>query len=207
MDNLDNMASPQDSFLALQILFFLRFIQLGSTVLTGFIACYFVWWHDRLHDEIPSGLTIVICACSLAFLESYITSAYAHSKRDRNPNYKLLLRTTVPSAIAMAYGYWSLRQVPFVRKWCEGDNWFRPVAYGADVGIEEHHCALTCDIIVTGAIALSFTLFLAVFAIVGVVGENRENCVKLEDRPHNYTDSRLTGHGTVEKDVALFGAA
>ena len=64
MDKLDNRAAPRDGFLALQILFFLRFIQLGSTVLTGFIACYLVWWHDRLHDKVPLGLIIVICTVS-----------------------------------------------------------------------------------------------------------------------------------------------
>jgi hypothetical protein len=93
--------------------------------------------------------------CSLAFLESYFSSAYALSKRDIYPNYRLLLKTSMPSAAAMIWGYRSLRQVPFIRKWCEGDNWFRPVVmYNGDVGVEEHHCALTCDIIVTGAIAL-----------------------------------------------------
>jgi hypothetical protein len=216
MDKLDNRAAPGDGFLSLQVLFFLRFIQLGSTVLTGFIASYFVWWHDRLHDKVPLGLLVVICTvrcptslilslklfpglrfkpsnfiychtaplwrpsifgisswrtnsgaladhniqCSIAFLESYISSAYALSKRDRYPNYRFLLKTTVPSAAAMSWGYWSLRQVPFVREWCEGDNWFRPVAmYNANAGVEEHHCALTCDIIVTGAIALYVSIF------------------------------------------------
>jgi hypothetical protein len=61
---MENMAAPPDGSIALQILFFLRFIQLGSTVLTGFIACYFVWWHDRLHDKVPQGLIIVICTVS-----------------------------------------------------------------------------------------------------------------------------------------------
>jgi hypothetical protein len=60
----------------------------------------------------------------------------------------------------MGWGYWSLRQVPFIRKWCEGDNWFKPVVtYNGNVGIEEHHCALTCDIIVTGAIAVYVYIF------------------------------------------------
>jgi hypothetical protein len=64
MGNMGDRTTPRDGFLALQILFFLRFIQLGSTVLTGFIACYFVWWHDRLHDKIPQGLIIVIFTVS-----------------------------------------------------------------------------------------------------------------------------------------------
>jgi len=201
---MDNRAAPPDGSIALQILFFLRFIQLGSTVLTGFIACYFVWWHDRLHDKIPQGLIIVICTCSLAFFESYISSAYALSKRARYPNYELLLNTTIPSALAMSWGYWSLRQVPFVREWCEGDNWFRPVVmYNSDAGVEEHHCALTCDIIITGAIALSFTVFIALFAILGVVRESRMGCIKLEGRTPDFSDDLLLGHGDIEKEVDI----
>jgi len=71
MGNLDTGTGPRDGFLALQILFFLRFIQLGSTVLTGFIACYLVWWHDRLHDKVPSGLIKVICAVSFSLYYPY----------------------------------------------------------------------------------------------------------------------------------------
>jgi hypothetical protein len=93
--------------------------------------------------------------CSFAFLESYVSSAYALSKRECRPNYGLLLNTTILAALAMCWGYWSLRQVPFVREWCEGDNWFSPVVRNnSPAGVEEHHCALTCDIIVTGAIAV-----------------------------------------------------
>ena len=76
--------------------------------------------------------------------------------------------STLPSAVAMSGGYYSLRQVPFVRKWCEGDNWFQPTTVSrnnawpgtyrkVDPGVEQHHCALTCDIIITGAIALYVT--------------------------------------------------
>jgi hypothetical protein len=84
MDNLEAMEAPRDGVVAFQILFFLRFVQLGSTVLTGFIACYLVWWHDRLHDEIPSGLTIVICAVSfllfqLSMLSHLIWTCFSNS--------------------------------------------------------------------------------------------------------------------------------
>lgn len=59
----------------------------------------------------------------------------------------------------MMVGYYALRKVPFVSKWCEGDNWFKPTRFSegyklAPAGVEEHHCALTCTIIVCGAIAL-----------------------------------------------------
>lgn len=44
-----------------QVLFFLRFVQLGSTVITGFIACCLVWWHDVLRQPTPLALVAVIC--------------------------------------------------------------------------------------------------------------------------------------------------
>jgi hypothetical protein len=61
------MAQPAASGsgqLAYQLLFLLRFIQLGSTVITGFIACYFVWWHVVLRDPVPPGMIAVICTVS-----------------------------------------------------------------------------------------------------------------------------------------------
>jgi hypothetical protein len=55
------MAEPfSSSWIPIQLLFFLRSIQLGSIVLTGFIAIYFVYWHDILHNQIPLGLIIII---------------------------------------------------------------------------------------------------------------------------------------------------
>jgi hypothetical protein len=56
--------SSRGSAVATQILFFLRFIQMGSTVLAGFIAIHFVYWHNRIHDPIPSGEIIFIVAVS-----------------------------------------------------------------------------------------------------------------------------------------------
>jgi hypothetical protein len=56
-----NMTTSQPS---LHALFFLRFISLGSTVITGFIACYLTWWHDSLRQPTPSALIFVILAVS-----------------------------------------------------------------------------------------------------------------------------------------------
>jgi hypothetical protein len=56
----DKIAPAPHSSLAFHFLFFLRFVQLGSTCIAGFIACYFVWWHDTLHDEVPFGLMVFI---------------------------------------------------------------------------------------------------------------------------------------------------
>jgi hypothetical protein len=54
-----------------------------------------------------------------------------------------------------------LRQMKFVRSWCEGDNWFRPIRESEGggytlkpAGVEEHHCALICVVVVAGAVAL-----------------------------------------------------
>lgn len=56
--------APQaaSSAVAPQILFFLRFIQQGSLVLTGFVAIYFVYWHVLLVDPVPAQLIAAIVA-------------------------------------------------------------------------------------------------------------------------------------------------
>jgi hypothetical protein len=63
----------------------------------------------------------------------------------------------------MSVGYYFLREVPFIRAWCEGDNNFHEFnghfdkygnLVGGKVGVEEHMCALTCVIIAAGAVAL-----------------------------------------------------
>lgn len=47
-----------------QILFFLRFIQLGSIVLSGFIAIHFVYWHNIFQEPIPIEEIVFIAAVS-----------------------------------------------------------------------------------------------------------------------------------------------
>jgi hypothetical protein len=47
--------------------------------------------------------------------------------------------------------------VPYIQEWCEGDNWFIPAQKGfrgSDGEVEKHMCALTCTVIVAGAISL-----------------------------------------------------
>lgn len=61
------MAESTMCWIPVQILFFLRFIQLGSTVLTGFIAIYFIYWHDIIKTQVPLGLIIVICTVTSLF--------------------------------------------------------------------------------------------------------------------------------------------
>jgi len=53
--------TAMNSTISQQLLFFLRFVQLGSTVITGFIACFLVWWHDALWQPTPPALVAVIC--------------------------------------------------------------------------------------------------------------------------------------------------
>lgn len=84
-----------------------------------------------------------------AFLESYITTAYSIYKRESQLNYLRLLRTAGTTAIISAFGYRALRQVPYVRRWCEGNNW-APL----NDNVEKRNCALVCVVIVSGAIAV-----------------------------------------------------
>lgn len=155
-----------------QLLFFLRFIQCGSTAITGFITCYFIWWHDRLAIPTPRGFVVLLSAvrallfspslplqsralhpncaqCIYAFLENYITSAISVTSTRHRPNHRCLALTTGLSSVLLSFGYYELRQIPYVQAWCEGRN-FAPVWEN----IEKAHCALVCDIIVAGAIAL-----------------------------------------------------
>jgi hypothetical protein len=73
----------------------------------------------------------------------------------------LLLKTSTPFSILLGIAYYMLRQMKFVRSWCEGDNWFRPIRESEGggytlkpAGVEEHHCALICVVVVAGAVAL-----------------------------------------------------
>ena len=62
MDDL--RSNTRGGLVATQILYFLRFIQQGSIVLSGFIAIHFVYWHDRIHTPIPTEEIIFIAAVS-----------------------------------------------------------------------------------------------------------------------------------------------
>jgi hypothetical protein len=106
----------------------------------------------------------------IPFLENYITSAISLNRGKSTPNYSLLLKTSLPSTIAISTGYYFLRHVPFIEKWCESDNNFiehitygDPYKYGSEYvaaakkftgAVEEHICAPTCVIIAAGAVAL-----------------------------------------------------
>jgi hypothetical protein len=117
--------------------------------------------HSSLYHSIYSvslcRFSLITLQCSITFLENYATSAMSLYRQETKPNYSLLLKTSTPCSIAMSAGYYALRQVPFIRAWCEGDNDFlESYRFGhfGRLGVEEHMCALTCVIIAAGAVAL-----------------------------------------------------
>jgi hypothetical protein len=66
----------------------------------------------------------------------------------------------------------------FVREWCEGDNWFRPVRATdgyklAPAGVEEHQCALVCVLVGAGMAAVGISAVISAIGAVGVVMEER----------------------------------
>jgi len=66
----------------------------------------------------------------------------------------------------------------FVRAWCEGDNWFRPIRETEGytlkpAGVEEHQCALTCVLTGAGLVAVVVGAVVSVIAVAGVLGERR----------------------------------
>lgn len=97
--------------------------------------------------------------CSIVYIESYLSSAYILSQADSSLNFRVLSKSSFPCALLLTICYSLLRTTPFLREWCEGDNWFRPVRVSdgyklEPAGVEEHHCAMACVIIVSGAVAL-----------------------------------------------------
>ncbi|KAI9778780.1 MAG: hypothetical protein M1839_007870 [Geoglossum umbratile] len=162
--------------LAFQILFFLRVVQLVGATVTVHNTCNLIYFHAILHQDIPRGEIIVFFASVITALESYISSACALSKREARPNYSRLLRTAGITTIVSAYGYRAVRNVPYIRVFCEGDDF----ASLYD-NVENHFCTLVCNLIVFGAIMVVFTALIAVFAAVGLTLERRDGRVKLED--------------------------
>jgi hypothetical protein len=67
----------------------------------------------------------------------------------RRINYTTLAMTTGFGTILSAASYYALRQVPYVRRWCEGNN-SAPIYDN----VEKRNCAIVCGIIVAGAIAV-----------------------------------------------------
>ncbi|KAH8595428.1 hypothetical protein B0O99DRAFT_686847 [Bisporella sp. PMI_857] len=191
--------SHQGSVL-IQTLFFLRFIQQGSLVLTGFVAIYFVWWHNRLEDKVPRELVLLITTCSLTFIENYTSTALSIYRREVKPNHILLFKTSIPCSFGMLIAYYSLRQIPFIRTWCEGDNWFAPVSRGRNSNIEQHHCALTCTIIAAGAVALLFTFLISIFTCIAwCLSERKEGYTVLEAViDDEYTDELIRGGDLID---------
>lgn len=64
----------------------------------------------------------------------------------------------------------------FVREWCEGDNWFRPVRETvgyklAPAGVEEHQCALVCVVVAAGMAAVGVSVVISAIGGVGCLME------------------------------------
>lgn len=61
-------ASSQPGSIATEILFLLRYVQQTAIILTGFIAAYFVYWHNALRDPVPSQLIELLTAVRISAL-------------------------------------------------------------------------------------------------------------------------------------------
>ena len=151
----------------LQILFLLRFVQLGATVISGYIWCNLVWSHNNHYcawyprtctDEqkqsvkVPWQFIVMIAAVSLsmksinasqcvsAFLESFVSTA-ACLHWQTVPNYFNLLCST--SAVALLYliGYFSVLGVGGVSYWCN----FLSTPMDLRANVEERLCVLVIN--------------------------------------------------------------
>jgi hypothetical protein len=59
-------ASSHPGSIATEILFLLRYVQQTAIIVTGFIAAYFVYWHNALRDPIPSQLIELLTAVRIS---------------------------------------------------------------------------------------------------------------------------------------------
>ncbi|PMD44055.1 hypothetical protein L207DRAFT_270867 [Hyaloscypha variabilis F] len=109
--------------------------------------------HSRTSPSPLKSRKLTPSQCTISYLESCISSGLALANTSgipkSTPNYTLLLKTSTPCALALGAAYYAVRQMEFVRAWCEGDNWFRPIRETEGytlkpAGVEEHQCALTC---------------------------------------------------------------
>ena len=94
----------------------------------------------------------------------------------------------------------------FVREWCEGDNWFRPVRETegyklAPAGVEEHQCALVCVLVGAGMAAVGLTVVISVIGAVGAVMERKRGMGRT--RRGGYA---MVGEGEVGDDYEYDGS-
>jgi hypothetical protein len=162
-------------------LFFLRFIQLGSVTVTGFIYCYLVWLHNNhycvyyphqctalqlSYVRVPWEYYLVITTCILAFLESFISTAF-YLNRGQTPTYRSLLLTMSP--VTVLFGLASL--VIFKNPSTSGICWFFEVPTSLMSNVEERNCLMIVDGYVALSIAACFTGFLFLAAIIPVLSQ------------------------------------
>jgi hypothetical protein len=169
----------------LHLLFFLRFLQLGTITITGFIYCWLVWHHTHhfcvyspkfcTNEELSYvpvlwEYKLVIGACILAFLESYISNAWLIHGR-RTPNYRAVCWTTGAVAIVFAQASRAILSNPSTSLYC----WFLAVPTSIKASVEERNCTVVVDGYVTLLIATGLTFLIFFMSAMAVFAHRRAN--------------------------------
>jgi hypothetical protein len=175
------MATPSRNWqkAGLHILFFFRFIQLGSVAITGFIYCYLTWHHNNHYCafyprnctaeglsqvRVPWEYKVTIAACTLAFLESYIyTTSFLH--RQAMPNHRVLLCSMLPVTTLIGFACGAIFRNPATSAFC----WFLQIPGSLRSNVEEKNCVIVVDGYVSLSIATGFTAFIFLMSAIVVV--------------------------------------
>jgi len=175
------MATPSRNWqkAGLHFLFFLRFIQLGSATITGFIYCYLTWHHNNHYCafypnrctleglsqvKVPWEYKVTIAACTLAFLESYIyTASLLH--RQAMPNYRILFCTMLPVTALIGFACRAIIRNPSTSAWC----WFLHLPVSVQSNVEEKNCVIVSDGYVSLSIVTGFTAFIFLMSAIVVI--------------------------------------
>jgi len=163
----------------LHLLFFFRFIQLGSVTITGFIYCYLAWHHNNHYcayyprnctpeqrglANVPWEYKVAIAACTLAFLESYISTA-SLLHRQTMPKYRMLLCTMIPVTTFIGFACGAIFRNPSTSMYC----WFLQIPQSLKSNVEEKNCVIVVDGWVSLSIATGFTAFIFLMSAIVVV--------------------------------------
>jgi len=160
----------------LHLLFFFRFIQLGSVTITGFIYCYLVWHHNNHYCayyprnctatqmnqvNIPWEYKAVIAACTFAFLESYMsTVSFLH--RQTMPSYRILFCTMLPVTAFIGFACGAIFRNPSTSMYC----WFLHIPGSLNSDVAEKNCVIVVDGYVSLSIATGFTSFIFLMSAI-----------------------------------------
>lgn len=159
-------STPSPLILTIRSWYFsiLRYIQLGTIVIVGYVFCYLVWMHnhhackwypnwctdiEKANANVPWEYIVMITVLSTAFLENYL------SMTQTKPNYLHMLCVTALIAVAISIAYFLVTSIPGITDMC----YYNQIPPNARGKVEVRFCPMVVDARVCCAIALYSPLF------------------------------------------------